>query len=171
MRLRAADTDRPRGSDTTSNPIKYGDTTRLNGPPLIILWKARQATRPGQHPRRSGGRQHMSNSETRGSVIVGVCQQDPERWREFDSIYRPILSGFLRKQGLNESDAGDVVQDVFVKLLGKIQSYDRARYRVPDVAFHYRRTTRWSTMPGGGPLKGRRLDDLGRCGAALICLG
>ncbi len=81
MRLRAADTDGPRGSDTTSTPIKFVDATRLNSPPLVILWKA-QATRPGQHPRRSGGRQHMSNSETRGSVIVGVCQQDPERWRD-----------------------------------------------------------------------------------------
>ncbi len=126
MRLRAADTDGPRSSDATSIPLQYGDTTRLNGPPLVILWKA-QATRPGQHPRKSGGRRHMSNTETRGSVIVGVCQQDAERWREFDSIYRPILVGFLRKQGLNESDASDVVQDVFVKLLGKIQTYDRAR--------------------------------------------
>ena len=69
----------------------------------------------------------MSNSDTRGSVIVGVCQQDPERWREFDAIYRPMLLAFLRKQGLNEFEANDVVQDIFVKLLGKIQTYDRKK--------------------------------------------
>jgi RNA polymerase sigma factor (sigma-70 family) len=71
----------------------------------------------------------MSNSETRGSVIVGVCQHDPERWREFDSIYRPMLMAFLRKQRLSDADANDVVQETFVKLLAKIQTYDRTRYR------------------------------------------
>jgi RNA polymerase sigma factor (sigma-70 family) len=69
----------------------------------------------------------MANSDTRGSVIVGVCQHDPDRWREFDLIYRPMLYGFLRKQGLKECEASDVVQDIFVKLLGKIQTYDRAQ--------------------------------------------
>jgi len=71
----------------------------------------------------------MSNADTRGSVILGVCQQDPERWREFDSIYRPMLLAFLRNQGLQEFEANDVVQDIFVKLLAKIQTYDRERCR------------------------------------------
>ena len=67
----------------------------------------------------------MSSADTRGSVILGVCEQDPERWREFDAIYRPMLLAFLAKQGLPACDASDVVQDIFVKLLGKIQTYDR----------------------------------------------
>jgi RNA polymerase sigma factor (sigma-70 family) len=67
----------------------------------------------------------MSSTDTRGSVIFGVCQHDPERWREFDSIYRPMLFAFLGKQGLPECDASDIVQDIFVKLLGRIQTYDR----------------------------------------------
>jgi RNA polymerase sigma-70 factor, ECF subfamily len=69
----------------------------------------------------------MSNSETRGSVIFGVCQRDPERWREFDAIYRPMLLTFLRRQGLDDSEANDVVQDIFVKLLGKIETYNREK--------------------------------------------
>jgi RNA polymerase sigma factor (sigma-70 family) len=69
----------------------------------------------------------MSDTDTRGSIILGVCQRDPERWREFDAIYRPMLSSFLRRQGLNDSDTSDVVQDIFVKLLGKIQSYQREK--------------------------------------------
>jgi RNA polymerase sigma-70 factor (ECF subfamily) len=71
----------------------------------------------------------MSNADTRVSVIVGVCRQDPERWREFDAIYRPILTAFLRKQGLEKPEANDVIQDVYVKLLSKIQTYDRAKCR------------------------------------------
>jgi len=71
----------------------------------------------------------MSSTDTRVSVIVGVCQKDPERWREFDSIYRPMLFAFLRKRGLNESDANDVVQEIFVKLLAKIHTYDREKFK------------------------------------------
>jgi len=69
----------------------------------------------------------MSDSRTRDSIIVGVCRQDPERWSQFHAIYRPMLFGFLRKQGLDDSDADDVVQDTFLKLLAKIDTYDRAR--------------------------------------------
>jgi RNA polymerase sigma-70 factor (ECF subfamily) len=71
----------------------------------------------------------MSDAHTRGSVIFGVCQHDPERWREFDAIYRPMLFAFLRKQGVKEFDADEVVSDVFVKVLASIQTYDAARCR------------------------------------------
>jgi RNA polymerase sigma-70 factor (ECF subfamily) len=71
----------------------------------------------------------MANDDTRLTVIAGVCSQDPERWREFDSIYRPMLFAYLRKQGMSEFEANDVVQDVFVKVLGKIQTYDRTKCR------------------------------------------
>lgn len=69
----------------------------------------------------------MSRSATRVSVIVGVCRNDPDRWREFDAIYRPILRAYLRKRGLKETDASDVIQEIFVKLLGKIHTYDRGQ--------------------------------------------
>jgi RNA polymerase sigma factor (sigma-70 family) len=71
----------------------------------------------------------MSNTDTRVSVIAGVCENDPERWREFDTIYRPILLAYFAKRGFPESDASDVIQDIFVKLLGRIHSYDRSKCR------------------------------------------
>ena len=80
-------------------------------------------------PRMRDGKTLMSDTDTRVSIIVGVCQRDPDRWREFDAIYRPMLLSFLRKQHLSESDASDVVQDIFVKLLDKIHSYKREKYR------------------------------------------
>jgi RNA polymerase sigma-70 factor (ECF subfamily) len=67
----------------------------------------------------------MSSDDTRCSVIVGVCAQDPERWRQFDAIYRPMLLAFMKKRGLREAEANDVVQDIFVKLVTKIQTYQR----------------------------------------------
>jgi RNA polymerase sigma-70 factor, ECF subfamily len=83
----------------------------------------------------------MSSADTRVSVIVGVCQQDPERWREFDAIYRPILSAYLNKRGVNEADADDIVHDIFVKLLGKIHTYDRSRERFRSWLFSVAQNT------------------------------
>ena len=40
-----------------------------------------------------------------------------------------MLFAFVRSRGLDESDANDVVQDIFVKLLGKIQTYNREKYK------------------------------------------
>jgi RNA polymerase sigma-70 factor (ECF subfamily) len=71
----------------------------------------------------------MANMDTRRSVIIGICQQDPERWREFDSIYRPMLFAYLRKRGIQDAEARDLVQDIFVKLLAKIHTYDRRKCR------------------------------------------
>jgi RNA polymerase sigma-70 factor (ECF subfamily) len=99
-------------------------------PHLIILLKDLPARDgPRSHVNVNAGRQTMSDTGTRVSIIVGVCQHDPQRWREFDSIYRPILRAYLRKRGLDDSDASDVIQDIYVKLLGKIHTYDRSRCR------------------------------------------
>ncbi len=93
---------------------------------MIILSKDEPAA-DGHQRHASSGRQHMSAEDTRVSVIIGVAQKDPERWCEFDAIYRPMLFAYLRRRGLSESDANDVVQEIFVKLLGKIHTYDRTK--------------------------------------------
>jgi RNA polymerase sigma-70 factor (ECF subfamily) len=95
---------------------------------LIILRKE-QAVGDGHHAHVNAGQHHMASADTRVSVLVGVCQRDPDRWREFDAIYRPILLAYLCARGLNDSDATDVVQDIFVKLLGKMHAYDRTQCR------------------------------------------
>ena len=53
-----------------------------------------------------------------------------------------MLLAFLRKQGLKESEANDVVQDIFVKLLGKIQTYNREKCQLPEPGSSAWRTTR-----------------------------
>jgi DNA-directed RNA polymerase specialized sigma24 family protein len=95
--------------------------------PITAKLSSDAPSRASHHPHVKVGRKTMLSSETLVSLIDGVRQQDPERWRQFDGIYRPMLHGYLRKQGLKECDASDVVQDIFVKLLGKIDTYDRAR--------------------------------------------
>ncbi len=99
MPLTTGDIARRRRPAMTSSTRESDELTRSKRPAPVMLFKARPA-RTHHQARVSHGHPLMSNTDTRVSVIVGVCQQDPERWREFDSIYRPMLFAFLRKQGL-----------------------------------------------------------------------
>src|SRR4051794_10624721 len=42
---------------------------------------------------------------------------DPEAWGRFVELYTPLLYAWARKTGLQESDAADLVQEVFTLLL------------------------------------------------------
>jgi RNA polymerase sigma-70 factor, ECF subfamily len=95
----------------------------------VIILSQENPARDGHFAHVNLGRRLMSDMETRGSVIVGVCQHDPGRWWEFDAIYRPILFAYLRKQGLEDFEADDVIGDIYVKLLRQIQTYDRTKCR------------------------------------------
>lgn len=46
-------------------------------------------------------------------------------WSEFDRRYRPILVGFLRRMGLNDSDSADVAQETLACF---VQDYRQGRY-------------------------------------------
>lgn len=54
---------------------------------------------------------------------------DAETWKRFVDLYTPLLFFWARKVGLQEEDAADLVQDVFVVLLQKLPDfrYDRQR--------------------------------------------
>jgi RNA polymerase sigma-70 factor (ECF subfamily) len=87
----------------------------------------RNATNRARSDQVQSGRHIMANSETLVSLIEGVCQRDPKRWDQFDAIYRPMMMEFLRKRGVPEFKADEVVQQVFWKLLHKIHTYDRSK--------------------------------------------
>jgi RNA polymerase sigma factor (sigma-70 family) len=98
------------------------------GSPVTILLKEKTAGH--SEPQKANlGHAIMSDMETRASIIFGVCQNDPRRWSEFDAIYRPLLKAYLRKRGIKECDASEIVQDIFLKLVDKIRTYDRTKCR------------------------------------------
>ncbi len=111
--------------DSTNNRVSSQPDFAGLRDPLVAKLAAAQVS--SKHHHVNGGHPNMSNSDTRASLIDGVCQQDHERWRQFDAIYRPMLMEYLKKRRLPDCDANDVVQDIFVKLLTKIRTYDRAK--------------------------------------------
>jgi|SRR5262245_17138217 len=54
---------------------------------------------------------------------------DHEAWARFARLYTPLLYYWCRRAGLQEQDAADLVQDVFVTLVQKLPEfhYDRQR--------------------------------------------
>jgi RNA polymerase sigma factor (sigma-70 family) len=58
---------------------------------------------------------------------------DVESWRAFYQYYQPLLTRYLRSQGLDEHAANDVTQDVFVRLLQSLPTFEfdskRGRFR------------------------------------------
>jgi len=72
--------------------------------------------------------------ETSSSLLIKVRDQgDVESWREFVSIYEPLIISYSRKRGLADHDARDVAQEVFVRLLKALPTFelnrDRGRFR------------------------------------------
>jgi RNA polymerase sigma-70 factor (ECF subfamily) len=72
--------------------------------------------------------------ETRPSLIQRVRDNaDTSAWGEFFSVYQPLLFAYVRKRGVSEQDAADVVQDVFAKLSQALEHFEfdaeRGRFR------------------------------------------
>jgi RNA polymerase sigma-70 factor (ECF subfamily) len=71
---------------------------------------------------------------TPASLLEQICQPDDKRltaaaWERFVNLYTPLLYYWARRAGLQDSDAADLVQDVFAMLVRKLPdfSYDPGR--------------------------------------------
>ena len=64
---------------------------------------------------------------TSPSLLERVKAQDPAGWRRLVRLYGPLIYLWARRSGLQPADAGDVVQDVFGAVLGKLKEFRRER--------------------------------------------
>jgi RNA polymerase sigma-70 factor (ECF subfamily) len=85
-------------------------------------------------PQPEGSDAEASEFRTHVSLINRVRDRaDVEGWREFYQFYQPLLARYLRKLRLDEHTAGDVIQDVFVRLLQALPGFEfdkeRGRFR------------------------------------------
>jgi RNA polymerase sigma-70 factor (ECF subfamily) len=53
----------------------------------------------------------------------------PEAWTRFVSLYTPLIYSWGRRVGLQEQDAADLVQDVFVTLLHVLPTFNYDRHQ------------------------------------------
>jgi RNA polymerase sigma-70 factor (ECF subfamily) len=50
---------------------------------------------------------------TSHSLLQRACRLEPSAWERLCALYGPIVHGWCRRSGLQESDAADAVQEVF----------------------------------------------------------
>ena len=64
-------------------------------------------------------------------IAADAAGEDEAVWAELVELYQPAMRGFLLKHGARDSDVDDIMQDVFVKLVGILREgrYDRSRGR------------------------------------------
>src|SRR4051812_28184810 len=83
----------------------------------------RRAGFPGTRPGGCGRLGAMQ--ETRTSLLRRVRDPaDRQSWGEFVALYEPLLLSYVRKRGLNDHDAQDVVQGIFIALLRKLPGFE-----------------------------------------------
>ena len=62
---------------------------------------------------------------TRATLLIRIRDQaDREAWSQFVEIYAPLIYGFGRNRGLQDSDAADLTQDVLRSVAGAISRLD-----------------------------------------------
>lgn len=72
----------------------------------------------------------MTVTHTSTSLIRRLRDQDDvESWREFVTLYQPLLLSYVRSRGLGHADAADVVQEIFVALLRTLPNFELDRQR------------------------------------------
>lgn len=72
--------------------------------------------------------------DTRASLIVSLpCAEDAAAWREFVGIYEPFVYRFARRNGLQDADAAELVQNVLMSVVKAVGRWEaepkRARFR------------------------------------------
>ena len=82
----------------------------------------------------SSARRYLVFSSPNHLTSVSLLQrlrrsQDDDAWRRFVSLYTPLLVAWARKLGVPPHEAGDLVQDVFMRLAQELPRFDYDRGR------------------------------------------
>ena len=69
-------------------------------------------------------------TETPASLLERLRQPfEPEAWGRFVALYTPLIFSWGRRVGLQETDAADLVQEVFVTLLQVLPTFTYDRHQ------------------------------------------
>ena len=71
----------------------------------------------------------MSTAEpsTSTSLLILLKAGNDSAWAKFCSLYGPLVYGWARKAGLQDSDSADVAQDVFLSVANGMDTFRRDR--------------------------------------------
>jgi RNA polymerase sigma-70 factor (ECF subfamily) len=64
---------------------------------------------------------------TAASLLVAAQEGRPEAWSRFVHLYGPLIYRWVRRSGLQSSDAADVTQDVLLSVSNDLSRFDPGR--------------------------------------------
>ena len=71
---------------------------------------------------------HFNNETTRSSLLKAVADTENEAaWQRLFDLYAGLVFSIARSKGLNEEEADDVVQDVFIRLAEFLPTFEYSR--------------------------------------------
>ena len=71
---------------------------------------------------------HFNNETTRSSVLKAVADTENDAaWQRLFDLYAGFVFSIARSKGLNEEEADDVVQDVFIRLAEFLPTFEYSR--------------------------------------------
>jgi RNA polymerase sigma-70 factor (ECF subfamily) len=66
---------------------------------------------------------------TRKSLLIRARNGDEEAWEDLCVIYRPLIVGWLRRQGVASGDIDDLVQEILLKVVRNLPSFKHSGRR------------------------------------------
>lgn len=71
-----------------------------------------------------------ANPETRESLILRLpSATDADAWQEFIDLYEPLVLRFARRRGLQDADAREIAQNVFISVAKAVDRWQPDRER------------------------------------------
>ncbi len=71
-----------------------------------------------------------ANPETRESLILRLpSATDADAWQEFIDLYEPLVIRFARRRGLQDADAREIAQNVFISVAKAVDRWQPDRER------------------------------------------
>lgn len=69
--------------------------------------------------------ERQSDQSTRRSLLVRLRDaRDEGAWAEFNAVYEPVIYRMVRRRGMQDADAREVVQEVLISVSGAIDRFD-----------------------------------------------
>lgn len=67
-----------------------------------------------------------ATDHTQRSLLVRVRSGDPAAWEAFATLYRPLMVGWLRGQGIPPGETDDLVQEIFLSVVRSLPQFDHS---------------------------------------------
>ena len=80
---------------------------------------------------------------TRQSLLLMAQAGDAGAWADLCELYRPLIVGWLRRQSIPEADTDDLIQEIFLAVVGSLPSFIHSgrpgafRSWLRTIAFNY----------------------------------